>query len=311
MENANITSKQEASIFRRESMATISKIKDIIQKTIIWTLVGGIVLGAMFILCGGTEAGEIIAKFVGTLFLLAAAALISFIEFNVIEKGVPSAQRLATFGVGLNILWTILWILATWGAFDIWSRGACRSILGSSYCPTIGLSVFGMFTLASTSLSGLGLFGSVTLNLFEGKKVSIIRPLKIASFACLAYTELHSVVRIFTSYSTRSSSDSIMGRLDLLASFVGFAWFVTFLIALVISRNEKNADEYAKKKESDERQRQVLEQAAANIAAQQAQQPYTPKTDEELRAEIEEKVRREMIEKEIRAKLEKEMSEKN
>ncbi len=66
-----------------------------------------------------------------------------------------------------------------------------------------------------------------------------------------------------------------------------------------------------KKTESDERQRQVLEQAAANIAAQQAQQPYTPKTDEELRAEIEEKVRREMIEKEIRAKLEKEMSEKN
>ena len=66
------------------------------------------------------------------------------------------------------------------------------------------------------------------------------------------------------------------------------------------------------KKEKDDAQQKILEQAAANIAAMQVAPaaPSAPKTDIELRAEIEEKVRREMIEKEVRAKLEKEMAEK-
>ena len=163
--------------------------------------------------------------------------------------------------------------------------------------------------MASTSLSGLGLFGSVILDIYEGKKKSTIHPLKVTSFICLVYAEIHSTIRIFTSSSSHysySSTPGIMARFDILASFVASAWFITFLVALILSKREKNADEYARYKEKDEEQRKIIEQAATNVSA-----PAAPKTDEELRAEIEEKVRRELIEKEVRARLEKEMSEKN
>ena len=238
------------------------------------------------------------------------------INFNKIEKQESSVQVFATIGVITNVLWTILWILALWGVFDIWARGTCQTYTyytSEKYCPTIGYSLLGILTMIMSYLSGLGFFGAITLDIYEGTKRSTIRPLKLTAISCLCYTELHAIVRLFTEFSTSTSysrTSSITERFDVLAVFAGFVWFITVVVAAILAKHEKNAIEYAEKKKKDEEQQKILIQAAANVNAKQAE-PAAPKTDDELRAEIEEKVRREMIEKEVREKLEKEMSEKS
>ena len=314
MEN-NVITESHTGVYSKETLSKINNYKGLLQKVIIWTLVGGAICGAFFILVGGIAGAEVIAKFMGTLFILAGAALVSLINFSKIEKKESSVQIFATIGVITNILWMVLWILALWGVFDIWARGQCRTYTNSNivaYCPAIGYSLLGMLTMTVSYLSALGFFGAITLDVYEGNKKSTIRPLKLTAITCLCYTELHAILRIFTysSNSSYSSTASISERFDILATFTGFVWFITVVVAAILARHEKNAEEYAEKKKKDEEQQKILVQAAANVAAKQAT-PSAPKTDEELRAEIEEKVRREMIEKEVREKLEKEMAEKS
>lgn len=311
--NATIIGTPQAGIFDEPTLKKFKNYKNILQKFMIWALVGGAICGALFILIGGIDGGEVVGKFMGTLFILGGAALVSFINFNKIETKISSVQVFAIIGVVTNVLWMTLWILALWGVFDIWARGACITYRYSSteYCPVIGYSVFGIFTMIVSYLSSLGFLGALTLGIYEGTKKSTIRPLKLTAISCLCYVEFHAITRIFTEFSSSSSSSSssLAGRFDVLAAFAGFVWFITALVAVILAKHEKNAAEYEEKKKKDEEQQKILAQAAANVASAAA--PSAPKTDEELRAEIEEKVRREMIEKEVREKLEKEMAEKS
>ena len=316
MENNATIIESHGGIFDNATLEKFKKYKNALQKLMIWTLVGGAICGALFILIGGIEGGEVIGKFMGTLFILGGAALVSLINFNKIETKIPSVQVFAILGVVTNVLWMVLWILALWGIFDIWARGTCTTYYYSNkpYCPIIGYSLLGILTMVVSYLSSLGFFGAITLGIYEGTKKSTIRPLKLTAISCLCYVEFHAIVRLFTESTTSSSSysstTSLAERFDILAAFAGFVWFITALVAAILAKHEKNAAEYAEKKKREEEQQKILVQAAANVAAM-PQQPAAPKTDEELRAEIEEKVRREMIEKEVREKVEKEMAEKS
>ena len=200
---------------------------------------------------------------------------------------------LAIFGVIMNCIWAFLWILAMWGVFNIWA--GCS---GRDYCTSNTYSVPGIFTMAATYLSCLGLFGSYTLSLYEGKKRSTIRPLKITAVACLAYEELYSVIKLFVPTRNTGYGDD---RFAILAYFTGTVWFIVMIIAVVISKRESDALYLTQNKEKETSEKP--EETAVPA-------PQAKKTDEELRAEIEEKVRREIIEKEVREKVEKEMAEK-
>lgn len=297
-----ITSGTVCGLFRTSTIEKIKTFKSALLKLIIWTLVGGAILGAFAILTTDSSGGAIIGKFMGTLFILAGAALVTVIDFNGIDGGIKSAQALACMGVAMNICWAFFWILAIWGVFDIW-----EPCIRGYYCSRI-YSFFGRITFVTSYLSALGLFGSYIMGLFEGTKRSVIRPLKITSMVCLTYTELHLVFSaIFQGGKSVDVSD--YDRFGTLAYFTGFVWFITLIIAMILSRRERNIIEYAEKKKKADEQQQILAQAAANVSVQPIQST-APKTDEELRAEIEEKVRRELIEKEVREKLEKEMAEK-
>ena len=262
-------------------------------------MVAGAICGALGILFVGTDTWGLISRFMGTLFILSGAALVSFIDFNKIESRISSVQVFATLGVFMNILWMFLWIGALWGVFDIWSYDHCAH--AGHYCARIGFSPLGMITMISTYLSSLGLLGSITLAIYEGEKKSTIRPLKLTAISCLVYTELHAIFDLLAMQS-ETVVDPFLNRLDILAVFTGFVWFITTLVAYILAKHEKDVVENKERKEREDAQQKILEQAASNIAAS--------KTEDELRAEIEEKVRREMIEKEVRAKLEKEMTEK-
>ena len=311
--NNNIIGEAVTGIYRKQTLEKIKNIKGLIQKVIIWALIGGAICGAFLIVLVGTGGGEVLGKFMGTLFILAGAALVSLIDFNKIESKISSVQVFATIGVVANILWMLLWIFALWGLFDIWSYGTSTS---RYYSSIVGYSPLGLLTMISTYLSSLGFFGALTLGIYEGEKKSTIRPLKITAISCLVYVEFHAIINLFTQFSSDSSSSSttsiLIERFNVLATFAGFVWFVAALVAYFLGRNEQASVEMKVKKEKDDAQQKILEQAAANIAAMQVAPatPSAPKTDIELRAEIEEKVRREMIEKEVRAKLEKEMAEK-
>ena len=291
-------------IYRPSTIEKIKTFKNLLLKMIIWTLVGGAILGALMILLADSAGGEVMAKFMGTLFILAGAALVTVVDFHGIESGDKASQILASMGIVMNICWSVLWILVIWEVFDIWEPFKCAHSSSSISCYGFRTySILGRITFISTYLSSLGLFGSCAMGLYEGSKKSTIRPLKITSTACLAYTELYAIIIVITDGIT---FDDAFNRFGVLAGFTSFIWFITLIIATVLSRREKKIIESSERKKQEEKQQQILEKAAGNVAAK----PATPKTDEELRAEIEEKVRRELIEKEVREKLEKEMAEK-
>ena len=286
-------SEQSNGFFGRASQEKIKQIKNIIMKSIVWTLVGSVAIGAISILLIGTDGFEVVGKFMGTLFILAGAALVSVVDFHSIESGEKSAQALAILGIVMNVIWAFLWILAMWGVFDIW---ACKS-----YSCSGTYSIPGIFTMAATSLSMLGLFGSYTMSLYEGAKRSTIRPLKITAVICLAYEELYSVINLFIPRSRSYSSTD--DRFGMLAVFTGAIWFIVMIVAIVMSKREKDALYLANQKKEEEKKEEEKKD-------EKKEEKSAPKTDDELRAEIEEKVRRELIEKEVREKLEKEMAEK-
>lgn len=303
MENSSIMSEQNNGFFSRGSQEKIKQIRSTILKAIVWTLIGCVGIGIISILFVGIDGVEVVGKFIGTLLILAGAAFVSVVDFHNIESGRKSSQALAVMGIVMNIIWAFLWILAMWGVFDIWSRCSSSAAVNCHYYKSY--SIMGIFTMTSTYLSVLGLFGSYTLSLYEGSKKSTIKPLKITAVACLAYEELYSIYNLFVPY-TMNSYASLQGRFAALAYFTGAIWFIVMILAVILSKREKNADEYAKKKAEQETKKDTKSEEKS----EETPKSSAPKTDDELRAEIEEKVRREMIEKEVRAKLEKEMAEK-
>lgn len=288
MENVNsITTGKMIGFFTERQIEKIKKIKTVVLQIFIWSLVFGTITGAFIIVSGfeSTSTSMLLSKLTGTLLLISCVALVNLFCFSCIENEDKAVQGLSILGIGSSILWFFLWFLTLWGVFDIYARcGGYRYSCYSSY------SVLGTITMLVSYISALGVFGAATLNIYEGKKRNVIRPLKLTAFVCLCFVELHSIVTLLFLSSTSSSSTTTF---YLLSGLAGCAWIVMVIVAHVISKQEKN------------------EQLIEKLAAKNAAAPAAPKTDEELRAEIEEKVRREMIEKEIRAKLEKEMSEKN
>lgn len=266
-----------SSIVGKSTLAKLEDLRKIVLKSAIWVLVGAVIVGALTILFGGSESGDVMGKFMGTLFIVALMMMISVNNFKMVATENSEIQIFALIGLVSNIFWAVLWILLCWNPewFIMRSRGLSYE-----------MSLLAKFAFVFSYLSALGLFCSNIMNIYEGDKKNMIRPLKITAVVCIVYEMLFATV---VTFSPRLLEGDFAERLSMLAGFVGFAWFFIVIAAWILSKNEKNRDGVNSKK---------MEKKKPEA------KPVAPKTDEELRAEIEEKVRREMIEKEVRAEFE-------
>ena len=133
-----------------------------------------------------------------------------------------------------------------------------------------------------SSLAGAGFWISNVMSIKE--TVKVVKPLKIVSIICEIYVAIYAIAVVLSDYSIATGTPTLTA----LSGFLGFAFVVMALAAWIISRT------------TDKKQAAASASTTTSVNA--------PKTDAELRAEIEEKVRREMIEKEVRAKMEAEQS---
>lgn len=284
-----------SSIISKKSLEKLENVRKYVLKSAVWVLVGAVVMGAFLILFGGNGSGEIIGKFMGTLFIIGLMMMISVNNFRRITSENSTVQVFALIGLCSNVMWAILWTLLCWNpewALDC-AGSRCRGYNCPAYMADVAVSctqsMLIKFASAFSYLSALGFIGSNVLSIYEGNKKDLIRPLKIAAVVCATYEMLYFTIMAFVGFDRFSYNDA-SERFLALAGFVGFAWIIIVIVALILSKSEKNkrlAQEEVIKKEEPK------QEVVSN-----------KKTDEELRAEIEEQVRREMIEKEVRARME-------
>lgn len=267
-----------SSILGEQTITKFETSKKILLKIAIWTMVGGVVLGAVSILVGWDGDGAMIAKLMGTVLLLGIMLLISVNNFRRIASKEAVVQILAIIGLVANIFWATLWIVMIWVP-ELLTDCTDRD----RFVTTCGPSILTKVAVCVSSLSCLGFFGSNVMSIFEGEKKSIIKPLKITCLICLVYECVYSVVMTIMEFHYSEWSQ----KFGMLAGFVGFAWVVLVIVALVISRSE----------------RRRLAAPRGNDSGNTTGKNVAPKSEAELRAEIEEKVRREMIEEEVRKKF--------
>lgn len=286
-----------SSIINERSLQRIENFKKYVLRAAVWVLVGAVAIGALAILMAGTDSGEIIGKFVGTLFIIALMMMVSVNNFKRIASREPSVQIFALLGLFFNMVWAILWTLICWNPSWATVCTGCDTRTKYQfldYCyQTCVPSILIRSAAVASYMSALGFIGSNVMSLYEGNKRGIIRPLKITAVVCATYEMLY-----FTMISIGSEMNYIYNdRFGMLAGFVGFAWFAIVIAAWIISRSERN---------KMNRVAVSNNVAPAPVAQAPVKENKAPKTDDELRAEIEEQVRREMIEKEVRARFEKE-----
>lgn len=284
-----------SSILSKTSLAKIENVRKYVLKMAIWLLVGGVILGAITILLGGASSGETIGKFMGTIWIVALMMIISVNNFKRVALEDEKIQIFALMGLVSNLVWALLWTILCW--MPELGR-TCASSCATCTNFRCGMSMLIKCAVTFSYLSALGLIGSNVLAIYEGDRKNLIKPLKITALICATYVSLYCIAMTFSDFSFTSE---FTVRLGMLAGFAGVAWLVAVIVAVILSKNEKNR---IRRKEVASQSREIVGKKTSETKIAQA------KTDEELRAEIEEQVRCEMIEKEVRAKLEAEKAEK-
>jgi len=112
-----------SSIISKENLERIEGIRKYVLKAAIWMLIGGVVLGAIMILLGGTSAYDTIGKFIGTMLILAVMLVVSVNNFKMVAVKDMTVQSFALFGLITNIFWALFWILLCWN--PDWGKGVC------------------------------------------------------------------------------------------------------------------------------------------------------------------------------------------
>ena len=266
---------EKQSLFSSETLQKIQKIRKIFLKFAVWILIAELAFGAILILTEGW--GVAVGRIQGTFLVLALILFVSVNNFIRIEKGSEITQVFALIGFFGNLIWGIFFLLLMWEIVPFhWIEDTTRisSYPGYSYPYTkYHMTFYAMAMLISAYVAAGGFWISNIISIKE--TVKLVKPLKITAILCVVYLWIFGT--IITPIEPEFKD---VEKLYQLAGLAGLAFGITALAALIISRTNRK-----KAIESDSAQ-------------------FTPKTEAELRAEIEEKVRREMIEREIRAKME-------
>lgn len=270
-----------SSIYSEKTLGGLQTFKKWLFRFAVGVLISGIVLGAMLILAGeGTDASRTLGSCMSTMFIIGIMLMVTTEELKLIESRRASVQVLATIGLTANLIWTVLWVIVAWSP-ELQDSLSCNSFYGCRYASLIKAAFI------STELTLFGLICGALMNIYEGERKDVILPLKITAAVLAGYEFIFTVITILL-------DGKVNDRFVALSGFAVIVWIFVWLIALVLSKNE--------------RKRLANATAASATPAAPIAKPAKPatKSDDELRAEIEEKVRREMIEKEVREKLEKE-----
>lgn len=264
-------------LFSENTLQKIQKARKIFLKLAIWMLIAELFSGAFLILTGiwGIEVGKI----QGSLLILTLILFISVNNFIRLEKGNKTIQIFALLSFISDLIWGVFAFLLMWEIVPFnWTTNTNRYLSGFYSTTDSHMTIYAIIMLTAAYAAAAGFWISNVLSIKETTK--LVTPLKITATICIVY------LWIFETITTPLEPDyRDVERLYQLAGLAGFAFAVTSLAALIVSKTNK-------KKSSE------------SNTVNGAEAPLAPKTEAELKAEIEEKVRREMIEKEVRAKME-------
>ena len=263
------------SLFSGETLQKIQKTRKIFLKFAVWILIAELVLGAILILTGSWDV--VVGRIQGTFLILALILFVNVNNFIRIEKGNRIIQIFAIIGFISNLIWGIFAFLLMWEIVPFsCTEEIMQTSIYSGYSYTsikYHMTIYSMIMLISAYAAAGGFWVSNIMSIKE--TIKLVRPLKITAIVCILYLWIFGTIVTPIEPEFRD-----VEKLSQLAGLASLAFGVTALAALIISKTNRKKD----------------------IESKSAQ--FTPKTEAELRAEIEEKVRREMIEKEVRAKIE-------
>ena len=273
------------SLFSEKTLQTIQKIRKIFLRCAVWILIAELALGAILILTEGWD--NISGRIQGTFLILASILFVSVNNFVRIEKGNKLTQIFALAGFVSNLIWGIFAVLLMWEVVPfVWTEEVMRTSRYSDYTYPVTkyhMTIYAKIMLISSFMAVTGFWVSNITSIKD--TIKLVKPLKITSTICLLY------LLIFGTVATLVEPDfEDIQKLVQLAGFAGLAFTITTLAAYIISRTNKK--------------KMIEPKMASGDGLAQSK----PKTEAELRAEIEERVRREMMEEEIRAKMKAERS---
>ena len=257
-----------STILKTSTLEKLKPVRSILLKISIWMFIVAVIFGVGLILFGG-NGQTMMLSYLRIIGTLIIIATSMLIAVNNFKR-LESENRFAGALALTSLICNILCSLL-W-ILIIWEILPVWGTSISSYY-TSSLSAFAQLAIIATSLASFGFLSSNIILIGSDSNQKTIKPLKITAIVCLAYICLFSIANVFI---------YINGRAWLLAAFAGFVWINATVIAILIS--------------------------AFSDPSKQNSSTTQPKTEAELRTEIEAKVRAEMIEKEVRAKLENEQS---
>ncbi len=267
-------------LFSEKKLLKIQNTRKVFLRFAVWILIAELVFGAILILTGSWDIA--IGRIQCTFLVLALILFVSVNNFIRIEKGNKIIQVFALIGFVSNLIWGIFAFLLMWEIVpSYWTEEVMRPgyYNYSFLSPKYHMTFYTIIMLIASYAAAAGFWISNILSIKE--TVKIVKPLKITAVVCVVYLWIFGT--IITPIEPEFKD---VEKLYQLAGLAGLAFGIIALAALIISKtNDKKV-------------------VKSNAAMNGASTHLTPKTDAELRAEIEEKVRREMIEKEVREKME-------
>ena len=245
-------------------------------------MIAELVLGAVLILTGNWDT--FIGRIQGTFLIVAFILFVDVNSFIRMEKGDKTIQFFALVCFISSLIWGIMTLCLLWEIVPTyWVEKTMRAddyYYNSSYVGiNYHMTFYSICMLVLSYAMSAGFWISNVLSIKE--TIKLVKPLKITAVVCVAYLWIFGTIVTIVELNFEN-----MEKLYQLAGLAGFAFGITALAALIVSKTNKN------------------KVVGPSVALNEGVKQFTPKTEAELRAEIEEKVRREMMEKEVRAKME-------
>ena len=280
---------KDTSLFTDERIQQLQKTRKIFLKFAVWILIAELVFGVFIILTGSWNLATI-GRIQATFLLIALILFVNVCNFTRMETGNKIIQIFALIGFLSSLIWGVFAFLLMWEIVPtVWIEEVLRTSSYSKYSYTTSIIHMTIYTKIMLIISYVASGSFCISNVLAIKEsIKVVKPLKITAVACVAY------LWAFGTITTLIEPDfTDITKFYQLAALAGLAFVITTIAALIISNmNNKKP-------------------ARLNAPMNMEPAPYLPKTEAELRAEIEEKIRREMIEKEIRAKMEAEQINPN
>ena len=215
-----------------------------VKKTFLWSavviLIGELIVGAIMILTGAWNV--MIGKIQLTFLLLGVFLFVGVNNFVRIEKGTSLVRGLAWISLISNLIWLVLGSLIIWEVLPVVEMVSknVANYYGVSRSTTIAvMSVFSKIALVAAGLGAAGFWTSNVLAIRE--TVKPVKPLKITAAICELYCSGFEILIVLIGFENINYDENLL-RWTQLSGLAGFAFVITALAALIISRSNREKD---------------------------------------------------------------------